>query len=63
MTQHISTTSRYHPAIPKTACGMEAGYQGYSLAEIREALDRMGIEYNKKARKADLIDLLEVGNG
>lgn len=42
---------------------MGAGYQGYSLDEIREALDGMGIHYNKKARKADLMDLLEVGNG
>lgn len=42
---------------------MEAGYQGYSLAEIREALNRMGVHYNKKARKADLMALLEVGDG
>lgn len=63
MTQHISMTSRYHPAIPETASGMEAGYQGYSLTEIREALDRMGVHYNKKARKAELMALLEVGDG
>lgn len=61
--QPTSMTSRSRKAIPKTASSSAGNYKGYSLAEMKEALDRQGIEYPKRARKAKLEALLEVEDG
>jgi hypothetical protein len=39
--------------------GEEVDLEGWTVAELKDALEQAGVEYDPRARKADLIELLE----
>jgi hypothetical protein len=44
------------PAVEEPAD--EDDLEGFTVAELKEELDALGVEYDPKARKADLIELV-----
>jgi HeH/LEM domain len=41
----------------------EEGWEAYTVAELKDTLDRWGVEYPSNARKADLIELAVEAEG